>query len=527
MASGPANAACWLLDRHLEEGRGGTPAIMCEERTLTYGDLFEASMTAANGLAALGAGRGDRVMLVLEDTEAFPAFFLGAIRAGVVPVPVSTMLTAGEHAAIAADAGASVLVVSSTWADRAAEVVEGAPTVSAVVVAGRGRADRNELPQVAGRLVVGWHDLDDASEAAPSRAAGSDPAFWLYTSGTTGRPKGAIHRHASLRATADTYARTVLAATAQDRFYSVAKLFFAYGLGNSLTFPLAVGGLAVLEPAPSTPALVAANLSRHRPSLFFASPGFCAAMLDAGVPADSLSSVRLVVTAGEALPAEVHDRFVEAYGVTVLDGIGTTEALHIFCSNRVGAVRTGTSGTVVDGYDMRLVDDEGLPVTASDVPGHLQLRGPSLAAGYWQRPDVTAAAFGGGWLRTGDVYSRSDDGYWRFHGRGNDMIKAGGIWVSPAEVENVLLSHPDVLEAAVVGSRDERGLEVVVAFVVPRSGARVEEGALGRHCREHMAAFKRPRRFVVLDGLPKTATGKIQRHVLRERLAGKASVGLA
>ena len=304
-----------------------------------------------------------------------------------------------------------------------------------------------------------------------------------------------------------------------DRTLSVAKLFFAYGLGNSLTFPLAFGATAILNPDPPTPAGVLELLRDEQPTLFFAAPGFVAALLDADAPAEAFASVRATVTAGESLPADLHRRFAERTGRPVLDGIGTTEALHIFMSNRPGHERPGTSGTPVEGYDVELLDDHGDEVVTPDTPGYLHVRGASIATGYWQRPEATAEAFSHGWLRTGDVYTRSADGYYTFLGRNNDMIKAGGIWVSPAEVESVLIEHPDVLEAAVVGDRDADGLETVVAFVVPRSGRTIDAAAIEAHCRERMAAFKRPRRIVATDVLPKTATGKVQRYQLRHQLA--------
>jgi benzoate-CoA ligase family protein len=328
-----------------------------------------------------------------------------------------------------------------------------------------------------------------------------------------------MHRHANLEATATTYGREVLGIGPEDRCLSVAKLFFAYGLGNSLTFPFSVGASAVLEPGRPTPAGVAELLVAERPTLFFATPGFVAALLDTDPPVDTFSSVRLTVTAGEALPAELQRRFSARFGHPVLDGIGSTEALHIFLSNRAGHERPGTSGTPVPGYEVKLLDDADRDVTEPDVPGYLHVKGPSTATGYWGRRDATHAAFRGEWLRTGDVYVRSDDGYYTFLGRNNDMIKAGGIWVSPAEVEGVLVEHPDVLEAAVVGAADAEGLETTVAFVVPRAGHTIDPASIDTHCRERMAAFKRPRRLLEVDELPKTPTGKIRRFALREQLA--------
>jgi benzoate-CoA ligase family protein len=331
-----------------------------------------------------------------------------------------------------------------------------------------------------------------------------------------------MHRHGDVRVVCETYSRTVLGITGEDVCYSVAKLFFAFGLGNALFFPLAAGAAAVLDPDPPSPGRVAELMARHRPSLFFAPPGFCAGLVDAGVDKDALKSVRYTVTAGEALPGEVMRRFTDRFGTEMLDGIGSTEALHIFCSNHPGDVRAGTSGRPVAGYALELRDDSGEVISAPDTPGYLWVRGDSIAAGYWQRPEVTAATFVDGWLRTGDVYVRSEDSYWRFVGRNSDMIKAGGIWVSPAEVESVLLEHDAVLEAAVVGGRDADELEMVVAYVVPRSGATIDVTDIDVHCRRRMAAFKRPRQIRVVPALPKTATGKIQRFALRDQLAQEA-----
>jgi benzoate-CoA ligase family protein len=365
-------------------------------------------------------------------------------------------------------------------------------------------------------------EFADGSEVPAAPTSAASPGFWLYTSGTTGLPKGAIHRHGNIRAVCETYGRSVLAIDAGDVCYSVPKLFFAFGLGNSLFFPLSVGASAVIDPEPPNPRRAASLLARHQPTLFFAPPGFCAAMVDTGMPSNALSSVRAVVTAGETLPAELHRRFTDRFGGEMLDGIGSTEALHIFCSNHPGDVRPGWTGRPVVGYELRLLDDRGEVITDAGTSGALWVRGESIAAGYWQRPELTANTFVDGWLRTGDVYQRSADGYFRFVGRNSDMIKAGGIWVSPAEVEGVLIEHEDVLEAAVVGGRDPDGLEMTVAFVVPRLGRTVHPVALDAHCRARMAAFKRPRQIHVVDQLPKTATGKIQRFALRARLEAAA-----
>jgi benzoate-CoA ligase len=509
------NAAEWLVDRHVSSGGGERIAFYCQDRSMTYQGLQDAVRAAGNGLARIGVRPGERVVLLVADEEAFPATFLGALRAGMIAVPVSTMLRPSEVAALVVDSGASALVLSERYAGHLPEVEMMAPALRAAVVAGSPDA----IPTGVRTPVHAWSSFEDASPVGAEPTTAQTAAFWLYTSGTTGRPKGAIHRHGDVRVVCDTYARTVLGMTRDDVCYSVAKLFFAFGLGNALFFPLAAGGAAVLDPDPPTPARVAELMGRHQPSLFFAPPGFCAAMADTNLDRDGLKSVRYTVTAGEALPGEVMRRFVDQFGTEMLDGIGSTEALHIFCSNHAGDVRAGTSGRPVEGYTLELRDDTGAVITAPETPGYLWVRGDSIAAGYWERPEETAATFVDGWLRTGDVYCRSADGYWRFVGRNSDMIKAGGIWVSPAEVESVLLEHEDVLEAAVVGGRDADGLEMVVAFVVPRSGTTIDVAGVAVHCRRRMAAFKRPRQIRVLDALPKTATGKIQRFALRERVA--------
>jgi benzoate-CoA ligase family protein len=498
-AMGKYNAAAWLVDRHVEEGRGDRTAIRFQGAPLTYAEVQREVFRAQHALADRGVGFGDRVAMVVNDEPAFVAFYLGAMRSGAIPIPLSTMLTGDDIASIVDDAQASMLVASAAHE----------PRLGAVSTAG-------------GSVVVGgksWDAYDDRSEAPVADTDASTSAFWLYSSGTTGTPKGVMHRHGSPQATADTYARTVLDTTGDDRFLSIAKLFFAYGLGNSLTFPFAVGGTTILHPDPPTPPDILALVEQEQPSLFFASPGFLAALLDAAPGPSVFSSVRATVTAGESLPGDLQRRFSSTYDLDVLDGIGTTEALHIFLSNRVDDQVAGSSGTPVEGYEAKLLDDDGNPVTEPDTPGYLHVRGPSIADGYWQRPEQTAAAFlDGGWLRTGDVYTRSADGHWTFLGRNNDMIKAGGIWVSPAEVESVLIEHPSVLEAAVVGARNDAGLEETVAFVVAASGATIDPDELERHCRANMAAFKRPRQLHVVDELPKTATGKIRRFELRDSL---------
>jgi benzoate-CoA ligase family protein len=505
------NAGEWMLDRNIADGRGDSAALRCQGESTTYSEVLADAWRVQAVLSELGVVAGQRILLVVNDEPAFVSWFTGSMRAGVIPVPLSTMLTGPDLAGIAADAGPDVIVVSAEYADRVLPITAAAPSLRHVVVIG---PDEREFPISS----LSWNDVPSAPEAAVAATRHDDPAFWLYSSGTTGLPKGVIHRHENLQATFDTYASQVLRVGHDDRCLSVAKLFFAYGLGNSLTFPFGAGATALLEPRRPTPAIMLEHVRLEQPTLFFASPGFVAALLDTDAPDDAFASVRATVTAGEALPADLQRRFSQRFGHPVLDGIGTTEALHIFLSNTLDSQRGGTSGRAVPGYTTRLCDDAGADVTDPEIPGYLNVRGPSIASGYWRREEATAAAFHDGWLRTGDVYTRSADDYWTFLGRNSDMIKAGGIWVSPAEVESVLVSHPDILEAAVVGSRNAHGLEEVVAFVVARSGRHVDADVVDSFCRDLMASFKRPRRLFVVDALPKTATGKIQRYALRAQL---------
>ena len=514
------NAAVWLVDRNVEQGRGQAVAIRSAGADVTYHDVLRSAWRVQNALADLGVGPGERVVLVANDGPDMVAWIVGCLRSGVIPVPVSTMLTGGDVGAIIDDSSASLLVVSQEYGGLVGTAGHTAAGVRHAVVLEESTVPDTEFTAGGGDgPVTLWSALADSSEAPVADTTADASAFWLYSSGTTGLPKGVIHRHSSMEATFDTYARGVLGAGSDDRFLSVAKLFFAYGLGNSLTFPFGAGATVILEPSRPVPALYCALVRDEAPTLFFASPGFVAAILDTDTPVGAFSSVRATVTAGETLPADLQRRFSDRFGHPVLDGIGSTEALHIFLSNTVTDQRPGSTGVCVPGYELKLLGDDGSDIVDADTPGYLHVRGPSTASGYWNRPEATSAAFSAdGWVRTGDVYTRAGSGHWTFLGRNNDMIKAGGIWVSPAEVEAVLVEHPDVLEAAVVGARNEAGLEEVAAFLVARSGRSIDPDAIERHCRERMAAFKRPRRLVVVDAFPKTATGKVQRFALRERL---------
>jgi len=509
------NDAEWLVDRHVNEGRASRVAVKSDGVETTYGELQGELFRQQNALADLGVAQGERVAMVVNDDLSFMAIFLGALRSGVVPVPLSTMLTGAELGPIVADSGAVVLFISDTYTSAIDEITQAAPAVRAVVVSGEAGdvSIAEEYVQLAE-----WSTFENRDVQPVADTSVGSPAFWLYSSGTTGVPKGVMHVHASLQATAETYGDKVLQITKDDRFLSIAKLFFAYGLGNSLTFPLSVGGTAILHAQAPTPATFAELIRSERPTLLFASPGFAAAMLDSDPAPETFASVRACVTAGESLPANVCERLTALIDAPVLDGIGSTELLHIFISNTLASQTPGASGRPVPGYRAELRNDEGNLVTEPDTPAYLYVQGPSAAVGYHDRPDASSTAFVDGWVKTGDVYTCSADDEWTFLGRNNDMIKAGGIWVSPAEVESTLIEHADVLEVAVVGARNATGLEEVVAFVVPAAGVSPSPEQLELHCRERMASFKRPRLIRVVDSLPKTATGKIKRFALRESL---------
>jgi benzoate-CoA ligase family protein len=504
------NASWYLIDRQVEAGHGDRPAITGPTGTRTYAQLAAEVHASAAGLRALGIRPEERVVLFCADRIELLAGYLGAMRMGAVPVPVSTMYRDTELAELLVDSRATAVLTSPEFAEtaRAAIAVTGhGPTLIRTddVTAGAGR----ELSW-SQLLVDGEGHSDALFDTWPD-----SPAFWLYTSGTTGLPKAAMHRHEAIPFVAEHYGAQVLGITPDDRCFSVAKLFFAYGLGNSALFPLSVGATTVLEPARPTPDLVADVLRKHQPTLFFGVPTFYAGLLAADLPADTFASVRLCASAGEPLPAELYKRFTARFGVDIIDGIGSTEALHIFLSNVPGEVRAGTTGRPVPGYDLRLVDDEDRPVPVG-TPGHLQLRGGSLTTGYWCRTETTRAAFQGEWMRTGDTYVVDDDGYYSCLGRSNDMIKAGGIWVSPGEVEACLLAQAGVAMAAVVAVPDADGLDKPVACVVAAKDVVLDPETLIAACRASLASFKRPRHVLVVDELPLTATGKIRRFQVRE-----------
>jgi 4-hydroxybenzoate-CoA ligase len=510
------NAVEFFLDRHIREERGGRTAFTDPTRTLTYAALHARAAGFATGLRRAGIGRERRLALLLLDTVDFPVAFWGALRAGVVPVPINTLLPAELLRYILADSRAEGLVVSAPLLPSLPPLLAGLPDLRLVVVANPDGSPPSAM-EPGHRPFEAFVAEDDATPPVP--ASPDEVAFWLYSSATTGAPKGARHVHGSLRATADGYAAEVLGIGPEDVMFSVAKLFFAYGLGNSMTFPMAVGARAVLLPDRPTPAAVLATMRRYRPTLFAGVPTLYAALLadPALGPGAGSDRLRRCISAGEALPAAIGERWSATVGTDILDGIGSTEMLHIFLSNRPDRLRYGTSGVPVPGYAARVVDEAGRDVPDGET-GELWVSGPSAAEGYWNQRAKSRRTFAGEWTRTGDVYVREADGMFRYCGRADDMFKVSGIWVSPFEVEAALVTDPAVLEAAVVAGADADGLLKPRAFVVLRDGVDPDP-ALRDRLREHVKAqvgpWKYPRWIEAVDALPKTATGKVQRYRLR------------
>ncbi|HWL85640.1 MAG TPA: benzoate-CoA ligase family protein [Polyangiaceae bacterium] len=506
------NAVTDLVDRHVDEGRADRIAFRDDTGVLTYGELRHRVCKAAHALTALGIEPEQRVLMIVQDTFDFPVVFLGAMRAGMIPIPVNTLLPPADYELLLRDSRARALVVSAPLVERVRDVVEKVPTLRHVLVVGAtadiARCERFE-PLLA--------RMPDAHEAFPT--APDDVAFWLYSSGSTGAPKGVLHLHAHLMRTATLYGRGVLGIREDDIVFSAAKLFFAYGLGNALTFPLAVGASSVLLAERPTPASVLRIFREHRPTIYCGVPTLFATMLaDAGLTPEAASSLRISVSAGEALPRHVGETWRQRMGSDILDGIGSTELLHIFLSNRPGDVRYGTSGKPVPGYELELRGDDGVPVATGE-EGALWVRGPSGAAGYWNQRELSLSTFHGPWTRTGDRYQCDAEGYFTYLGRSDDMLKVGGIWVSPFEVESALVEHDAVLEAAVVGHADADGLVKPKAFVVLRGdGQPPSDGLtdeLKAFIKRKLAPYKYPRWIEFVSELPKTATGKIQRFRLR------------
>jgi benzoate-CoA ligase len=505
------NAGQDLVERNLAAGRGAKLAYIDDAGRYTYAELAERVNRAANALTGLGLGMEDRVMLCHPDAIDWPAAFLGAIKAGIVPIAVNTLLTPADYEFMLNDSRAGALIVSDALLPQFADILARCPRLKHVVVSGPNAHGHTRLQDLTARAGT-------AFDPAPTTC--DDACFWLYSSGSTGMPKGTVHVHSSLIYTAALYGGPVLGLQEDDLVFSAAKLFFAYGLGNALTFPLAVGATTLLMAERPTPAAVFDRIRTHRPTIFFGVPTLYAAMLAAPtLPAREEVGIRRCVSAGEALPADIGRRWTEHFGVEILDGIGSTEMLHIFLSNRPGEVRYGTSGVAVPGYRLRVVDDGGKDCPPGEI-GDLLVAGPTAAAGYWNNRERSRATFLGAWTRTGDKYTHDTHGYYTYAGRSDDMLKVGGIFVSPFEVEAALLTHPDVLEAAVVGVPDESQLIKPKAYIVPKPGVRGTPAlgdALKQHVKDRLAPYKYPRWIEFVAELPKTATGKIQRFKLRQR----------
>lgn len=489
-------------------------AILGEPRPATYAELAAAAARVAGALTACGCERGDRVLVVLPDSIEFIAAFFGAVMMGAVAAPVNPAARAADYAYYLADTGARAAIVHASALGNVLDVAS-AGLLELLVVVG----DAATAP--AKCRMVAWEEWVSAAQpiSVPAPTKAEDVAFLLYTSGSGGTPKGAMHRHRDMRVAHRCYACEILGLGPEDRTFSVSKLFFAYGLGNAMYFPLGAGASTILLPDRPRPETVAGIVARHRPTVFFAVPTFYAALLaqcERGLAVD-FSSVRLAVSAGEPLPAEIFSGFQRRFGLEILDGIGSTEMLHIFLSPRPGRTRAGTCGFEVPDYSARIVDEQGCPVPQGSI-GNLWVRGESAFAGYWNKPELTVRTKRGEWVVTGDKFLQDTDGFYHYCGRADDMMKVSGMWVAPAEVENALLAHPVVAEAAVVG-RSYEGLIRPAAYVTLQPGATPGEdlaSELREFLRARLPSFKVPSEFHFPAQLPKTATGKIERYKLRD-----------
>ena len=515
------NAVDWFLDRHVRDGRGDAVAFVDPARSLTYASLATETRRFANALQTAGIGRERRMAMLLLDTVDFPIAFWGALRAGVVPVPINTLLTHDTVGYILSDSRAEALVISAPLVAPLLPVLHSVPELRRIIVS---QPDGSAPSPVDDPRAVGFPEFllfgDPATPTTP--ASPDEVGFWLYSSGSTGAPKGVRHVHGSLRHTADSYGAQVLEIRSDDLMFSVAKAFHAYGLGNSLTFPMSVGATTVFLPDRPTPDSVLAVMQYHNPSIFAGVPTLYASLLAHPRIGPQAGSQRLrrCISAGEALPEAVGQRWFEMTGVHILDGIGSTEMLHIFISNRPDDVRYGTTGKPVPGYEARILDEHDRHVPHGEA-GELVVKGPSAAEGYWNQREKTRRTFRGEWTYTGDTYTRDAEGYFRYQGRSDEMLKVSGVWVSPFEVEEALVSHPAVLEAAVVGAGDHDGLIKPRAFVILQEAAKQQDAEtvkelLRTHVKERIGVWKYPRWIEFVDSLPKTATGKIQRFRLRE-----------
>jgi benzoate-CoA ligase family protein len=497
------NVAVPFIDRHLEEGRGGRPAIRTVSESVTYTELAERVNRCGNVFGSLRLEAGARVLMMVKDCPEFIYLFFGAIKSGVIPVPVNTMLREDDYRFLIDDCRCAVLIYSPEFTEIMAVALDRAAHKPAHIL------DTDRLPE----LMAAQPNSLAAAQAAPT-----DDCFWLYSSGSTGNPKGVVHGHRAMVCTGQRVAVETHGLGADDQFFSASKLFHSYGFGNALTFPLWVGGTAMLSDRRVSPAMIFELIAELRPTAFYGVPTLYAQQLQAMESATpDLSSLRRCLSAGEALPGDVFRRWKEATGLDILDGLGSTEMLHMFVSNSWTDIKPGSSGRVIPGYEVKIVDDDRNPVAAGDI-GVLLAKGESSASRYWNNPEKTAMTMPGEWLDTGDMYYQDADGCYVYCGRGDDMMKVGGLWCSPFEIEARLIEHPKVLEAAVVGRADEDGLIKPEAHVVLNDAADAGHdlaAVLTQHCRDALDHYKYPRWFHFVDDLPKTATGKIQRFRLR------------
>ena len=501
------NVSVPFIDRHLDEGRADKTAIRTGSEDVTYRQLAERVNRCGNVVKALGIQSGERVLMVVKDCPEFIYLFFGAIKAGAVPVPVNTLLRTSDYQFLIEDSECAALVHSAEFAETMVAALSGAqhqPAHSLAVEGAGGLIDR-----------MG----QESAELAPAATSVTDDCFWLYSSGSTGNPKGVVHGHLDMVCTSQRYAVGAAGLREDDTVFSVSKLFHSYGFGNAMTFPLWAGATIVLSDRRVSPDMAFEIIEAFRPTVFYGVPTLYAQQLRALETASpDLSSIRICISAGEALPADVFRRWQERTGTLILDGLGSTEALHIFISNTEADYKPGTSGRAVPGYDIKIVDENGEPVTQGEI-GTVHVRGESTAKYYWKNPEKTAATMLGDWLNTGDMYFQDEDGYFVNCGRGDDMLKVGALWCSPFEIEATLIEHPKVLEAAVVGRPDDDEMIKPEAFIILNDTADAGEGMadeLREHCRAKLARYKYPRWFNFVDDLPKTATGKIQRFRLRQ-----------
>ena len=513
-AGAPFNFAQYLIE--LNADRAAKAAFVDDHGTLSYGDLAQRARCLAGALTAAGIRRDERVLLLMLDCNDWPVSFLGALYAGIVPVAINTLLTADDYAYMLEHSRAQAVLLSGSLL----------PSVESAMSRSRHEVRKLIVSQPGGALPAGAISFEDCLKSAtpaqaPAATGGDDPGFWLYSSGSTGRPKGTVHSHANLFWTCELYGKGVLGLRESDVCFSAAKLYFAYGLGNGLSFPMAAGATTILMAERPTPEATfrrwKGEVGGFKPTVFYGAPtGFAGMLAHPGLPAKSEVAMRLASSAGEALPAEIGQRFGAHFGIEIIDGIGSTEMLHIYLSNAPGKVRYGTTGWPVPGYEVELRNEDGSAVPQGET-GDLYIKGPSAALMYWGNREKSRETFQGAWTKSGDKYVCNDDGSYTYAGRSDDMLKVSGIYVSPFEVESTLMQHSAVLEAAVIGVPDAEGLTKTKAYVVFKSGQHASEEELKAFVKERLAPYKYPRQIEFLAELPKTATGKIQRFKLRDQ----------